>query len=413
MVVDDLQDLGLIEAFHGLCGLVVIHQNDAALAQRNHVPAADHAAVLALLVEDGEIAVAHLGHDPHHVRHRGDEGELHDIVAGHIIGDGGALAHQLARGVGIAGGRHDGDAHFLGNAPDSVAHLGAVAEDEEGGLLLNGAELAFVAVGQDDDVALFHVAFQHFGGSSADLDVAGGADGVLVAHHHRAAQRFKNVLVAGLAAGKDAGIKDVHVGGGDVLHCDDALQLIVGAGDGQSVDLLVAHDLPRLAQAGGAGDAGHFAVIHIPDLGVDVGAHPGRRDAELFQDELGFLIHLPRAAGFADEVGGLIFQLRIRNGGADRVGVRVAVPDDHDFVGFLWHRCFPSLWIVSFTFSLLRRAQKSGSILTHPTAVVKAPKPTLSLKNPQGSGIQRLHCRRFSLLLDTPAQNRYARGNKT
>ena len=48
--VDDLQDLGLIEALHGLCGLVVVHQNDAALAQIDDVAAADHAAVFAILV---------------------------------------------------------------------------------------------------------------------------------------------------------------------------------------------------------------------------------------------------------------------------------------------------------------------------------------------------------------------------
>ena len=145
----------------------------------------------ALFIEDGEIAVAHLGHDAHDIRHRRDEGELQDVFAGHIIGDGGALADELAGRVGIVGGRHDGDAHFVGDALDGVAHLGAVADDEEGGLLLNGAQLALVPVGQDDDVALFHIAFQHFGGGGADLDVASGADGVLVAHHHGAAAAFR------------------------------------------------------------------------------------------------------------------------------------------------------------------------------------------------------------------------------
>ena len=351
MVVDDLQDLRLVKALHGLGGLVVVHQDDAALAQGDDVAAADHAAVFALFIEDGEIAVAHLGHDAHDIRHRRDEGELQDVFAGHIIGDGGALADELAGRVGIVGGRHDGDAHFVGNALDGVAHLGAVADDEEGGLLLNGAQLALVPVGQDDDVALFHIAFQHFGGSGADLDVAGGTDGVLVAHHHGAAQRFEDVPEAGLALGQNAGVEDVHVGGRDVLDRDDALQIVFRAGDGQGVDLLVAHDLPRTAQAGGTGDAGHLAVIHIPDLRVDVGTHAGRGHAELFQDELGLLVHPARAACLADKVAGLVFQLRIRNGGADGVGVRVAVPDDHDFMGCLWHNLSSLYGIVhSFTF---------------------------------------------------------------
>ena len=41
MVVDDLQDLSLVEALHGLGGLVVVHQDDAALAQGDDVAAAD------------------------------------------------------------------------------------------------------------------------------------------------------------------------------------------------------------------------------------------------------------------------------------------------------------------------------------------------------------------------------------
>ena len=52
--------------------------------------------------------------------------------------------------------------------------------------------------------------------------------------------------------------------------------LVVRAGDRQGVDLLVAHDLPRLAQAGGAGDAGHLAVVHIADLRTKAPEEEGR-----------------------------------------------------------------------------------------------------------------------------------------
>ena len=113
------------------------------------------------------------------------------------------------------------------------------------------------------------------------------------------------------------------------------------AGHGKGVDLLVAHDLPRLAQAGRAGDAGDLPVIHVPNFRVDIGAHPGRRDPELFQHEFCFLIHLARTPGFADQITGLVFQLCIGNGRADGVGVRVAVPDDHDLVRSLLHSLPP------------------------------------------------------------------------
>ena len=348
VVVDDLQDLSLVEALHGLGGLVVVHQDDAALAQGDDVAAADHAAVLAVLVEDGEVAVAHLGHHAGDVGHRGHEGEFHDVVAGHIVGDGGALAHELAGGVGVAGGGHDGNAGLLGDALDGAAHLGAVADDEEGCFLLDGAQLALIAVGQDDDVALFDVVFQHLRGSSADFDMAGGADGVLVADDHGAAEGLEDIFIGGAAGGKHTGVEHVHVGRGDVLHGDDAFQLVVGARDGQGVDLLVAHDLPCLAQTGGAGDAGHLAVVHITDLRVDVGTHPGRRDAEPLEHEFRLLVHPSGPAGLADEGACLIFQLCVRNGRADRVGVRIAMSDDHDFMSCLWHRFLPPYgsWVV-------------------------------------------------------------------
>ena len=213
----------------------------------------------------------------------------------------------------------------------------AVADDEQRRFFFNGAQLALIAVGQDDDVALFHGIFQHFGRGGADADVTGGADVALAAHHHGAVQCFEDILEAGPALGEDAGIEHVHVGRGDILHGDHAFQLVVGAGDGQGVDLLVAHDLPRPAQAGGAGDAGHLAVVHIADLGVDVGAHAGRFDPELLEHELGLLVHLAGAARLADQITGFVFQPGIGDGRANGVGVRVAVPDDHDFVGCFWH----------------------------------------------------------------------------
>ena len=162
------------------------------------------------------------------------------------------------------------------------------------------------------------------------------------------------VLVAGAALGKDAGIEQVHVGGGDVLHRDQTFQLVVRCRHRQGVDLAVAHDLPRLAQAGGAGDAGHFAVVHIPDLGVDVRAHARGPDPEFFEHELGLLIHFACTAGFADQITGLVFQFCIGDGRADGVGVRIAMSDNNDLMGCFGHIVpplgpgFPSM-LISFT----------------------------------------------------------------
>src|SRR5699024_8489680 len=173
---------------------------------------------------------------------------------------------------GVEGDGHDVHAGLGGNAADGLGHLGVVADDQEGGLLLDGAQLALVAVGQDDDVPLFHGALQHFGGGGADVDVAGGAHPVLAAHHHLAAQRLEDVLIGGVGLGQHGGVEHVHVGGGDVLDGDDAQQVALRADHRQRVDVPVPHDLPGAAQADGAVDACHLADIHVAVLVVEVGA---------------------------------------------------------------------------------------------------------------------------------------------
>ena len=353
VMVDDLQDLRLFKTLHCLGRLVVVHQNDPALAEVDDVPAADHTAVFALFVQNGEIAVAHLCHDPGHIRHRGHEGEFDDVLPGHVIGDGGALADELAGCVGVTGGGHDRHPGLLCNALDGASHLCPVADDNERGFLFDGAQLALVAVGEDDDIPFFHAVFQHFRGGGANADVPGGACSVLAAHHHGRPQRLQNVPVAGAALGKDAGIKKVHVGGGDILDRNDAFQLVIRVGHRQSVDLLVPHDLPRLPQTGGAGDPRDLTVIHVPDLGVYIGTHPGRRDPKLFQDELGLLIHLSGSARLADQIAGLVFQLCIGDRRADGVGIRIPMSDDHYLVGCFGHKFSPFIWVLPFIIRII------------------------------------------------------------
>ena len=59
-----------------------------------------------------------------------------------------------------------------------------------------------------------------------------------------------------------------------------------------------------------------FAILEKLDIGYFF--YIGGNDSshtELFQDELGLLVHPARAARLADKVAGLVFQFRIRNGG--------------------------------------------------------------------------------------------------
>src|SRR5699024_154886 len=61
MVVDDFQNFRLGQAVYRLGLFVVIHQNDLLTVQVEQIPAGNHAAVFAVVVQDGEIAVADAG----------------------------------------------------------------------------------------------------------------------------------------------------------------------------------------------------------------------------------------------------------------------------------------------------------------------------------------------------------------
>ncbi len=92
----------------------------------------------------------------------------------------------------------------------------------------------------------------------------------------------------------------------------------------------------------------------------------GRLDTELFQHEFRLLVHAARAARLADQRAGFILELRIGNGRADGIGIGVAMPDDHDFVCFFWHRLFPllgpglPLFLISFYHSALPAPAKAA-----------------------------------------------------
>ncbi len=62
-MVDDLQNLRLLQTVHSLSALIVVHQNDLLAMHVQQITAADNTAIFAVGIQDGEIAVAHIGHD--------------------------------------------------------------------------------------------------------------------------------------------------------------------------------------------------------------------------------------------------------------------------------------------------------------------------------------------------------------
>ena len=178
----------------------------------------------------------------------------------------------------------------------------------------------------------------HNFGAGPDKDAAPGDAGVGVAHQHLALQRAQNVAIAGSRLGENLGVKEVHVGVGNVLDGDQPLQFPVGTHGAEGVNLHIAHHGPGGANAHLGVNAGLAADIDVLHLGADVGTQTRRLHIEMLEDKLGFAVDLPGTAGLiGGVVSELVFQVGIGQGGTDGVGVRVFVSDDVYLVSCVCH----------------------------------------------------------------------------
>ena len=187
--------------------------------------------------------------------------------------------------------------------------------------------------------------FLHDFGTGADADVAVVDAGVGVTYYQLGLQRFQKIGVAGAGGGQYGSVKQVHVGIGNVLDGDKPLQLALVIHDAQGVDLDIAHQVPGGAHAHFAVNARLFADVNVFNLGADISAQARRLHAEMLQNKASLAVDMPGAAGFVQAFqAAAVFQPGIGKGRADRVGIRVLVPDDVDAAHrFCCHVFFPSL----------------------------------------------------------------------
>ena len=222
MVVDDFQNFRLIQPVHGLGALVVIHQNDLLAVYVQQVAAADHTAVLAVFVQNGEVAVAHARHDLLRVLHGRVYAEFQQAVGAHKVAHGRGSRHQTAGGVGVVGRGQNVAALFLGARHNGARYSRAAADDQRRRAAVNGAHLGFVPVGYQHQIAGLDQLLHNFG-AGADADVAFRDAGVLIAQQQLGVQRFQQIGQRGVCLRQHVGVQQLHIGVGNVLDGDKPL----------------------------------------------------------------------------------------------------------------------------------------------------------------------------------------------
>ena len=204
-------------------------------------------------------------------------------------------------------------------------------------LALDGELLGLVAVGHQHDVAGVDGVLHHLG-RGAHADVAAGHARHGVAEQHLALEGVDDVGVTGARGADDAAVKDVHVGVGDVLDRDDALEVVLVVGDAEGVGLGLAHEVPRGEEAHLAVDAALALDLGVLDLRGDGGDELGLGKAEVLEHEGRLAVDRASAARLVDVgVLDLVLEVRVGNRRADAVRVRMQVPDDVYLADPFWH----------------------------------------------------------------------------
>ena len=303
------------------------------------VRGAEQAHVLALLVDDGEEAVAALGHHLAGVVDGGVHAHLEDALGEHLGAHRDGHGDEARGGVGVIGRGDDRAPATLGGGDDAARHLGAAADHKAARLALNGELLRLVAVGHQDDVARLDRVLHHLGrGAHADVAALDARRGV--AKDHLAVERVDDAGVAGARVADHRVVEDVHVGVGDVLDRDEALEGAVLVGDAEGVDLGLAHEVPGGEEAHLPVDAALALNLGVLDLRGDGGDELGLLEAKALEDKGRLAVDGARAARLVD--GGVldgVLEVCVADGRADAVRVRMQVADDVDLADSLRHGC--------------------------------------------------------------------------
>ena len=206
VMVDDLQNLRLLQTIHSLTALVVVHHNDLLAVHVQQITAADDTAIFAIGIQDGKIAVAHIGHDLAGVFHCSIHAEFQQVLAAHKVAHRGSGGNQAGGGVRIKRGGNDNASFFLCAGQNGTRHSRAAADNNGTGATVNGAHLHFVPVGHQHNIAGVHGTIHNFR-AGANKNAAGGNAGIGVAQQHFAFQGAEHVFVARLGFCQNLSIK--------------------------------------------------------------------------------------------------------------------------------------------------------------------------------------------------------------
>ena len=156
-MIDDLQNICISNTVNRLACLVVIHQNHPFFTQIQQVPAGDHTDIIAILIQDWEIAVPFLSHDAADIFCLLCYLKRNQSIFFHKMRDWHTLIDHTCNSKCIMRCHNDAAVMLLRQLLDRLRYLCSHADNDAGSIHLDGTKLGFVTVSKNDHISLMDV----------------------------------------------------------------------------------------------------------------------------------------------------------------------------------------------------------------------------------------------------------------
>ena len=242
------------------------------------------------------------------------------------------LTDNLDTGVGIIRGGDDGNAVFRGQLSDGARNLGAEADDYAAGAHLNGAQLAFIAVAENNHIVFADIVLEHVRISRRNDHTALLKPLVNVANLERAVKHIDQIPIAGLGLRQRIGVLILDVEARNIAQRQQTLQAAILINNGQRLNIIFVHVIPCTMQRQLLADARHLAVLHIAQARLKRLDVARRLHAKAFEHKFGLRIDVTRAAGYVFSAGQPALEVRVADCRANGIRIRIAVSDNKNWV---------------------------------------------------------------------------------
>ena len=247
MMVDDLDDLGLLDALNGLAALVVVDEDDLLALRHDHVVAGNDADETAVL-DDRIVAVVRLLHRTLDIR-KHVKGLEADRILVHDAADRHALVDQAGYRIRIIRRRKDEDALGLSSLDDLTGQAAATRDDHAGNALGDDVEHRLImAVADEHDILLIDDLLDGLDAASCDADAALDELALVAGYEHLTVRSSDEVTIAHAHLREVLHRKLLEITLGKIRNRNDADKQALAVRNGNGLELMLTHDLAEMAQ---------------------------------------------------------------------------------------------------------------------------------------------------------------------